>query len=169
MDAKREIKINQSGQALIEFLLFIPFMMMAYSLMLSLGNSINGSINQQKIARSYYFYKIQNNSMAPQRGDSGNFQLHGMDYIGWMTQIEGCQDQGKPEACCYQLRLPVAKKAGDECAEPYTDQSTQFIRVMTVFGVCPTTYTRDGGGYYSREPRTQAMNSLISSSGCTNQ
>mgnify|MGYP001231508587 FL=1 len=39
---------NEDGQSIIEFLLFLPFIIMMYSVVMSLGSAINASINQQK-------------------------------------------------------------------------------------------------------------------------
>lgn len=143
--------LNEKGQALIEFLLFLPFMLMMYSLVLSIGNAINGSINQNKVTRSYFYYRLQNNSMAPTPRRQGgatfpsDWNTFGMAFVGWMEQFEGGQDTGKPEAPCYRLRLPLGNSSTDKCAETYSEETTQFIRVMTVFGVCGATYRNING------------------------
>ena len=56
---------HQKGQALIELIIFLPLMFMFYSMISGFANAINGSINQQKIARSYFYYRLQNNSTIP--------------------------------------------------------------------------------------------------------
>ena len=58
-------KNNQTGQALIELIIFLPLMFMFYSMISGFANAINASINQQKVARAYFYYKVQNNSTIP--------------------------------------------------------------------------------------------------------
>ncbi|MCY4523174.1 MAG: hypothetical protein OXB84_00400, partial [Halobacteriovoraceae bacterium] len=55
MDVEKK-KIYSKGQALIELLVFFPFLILLIIAMLKLASAINGSINQQKAVRSYFFY-----------------------------------------------------------------------------------------------------------------
>jgi hypothetical protein len=140
---------KQNGQALIEFIFFLPFMLMTYSVILAIGNAINGSINQQKAVRGYIFYRIQHNSTVPQRRNSDQAYMawtkFGMYNIGWMDELEG----QTPIMPCYKLNLPVGQGAGDECREAYAGSTTQYIRVGTVYGLCGKTYVRSGSLVYS--------------------
>ncbi|MBD64025.1 MAG: hypothetical protein CME62_02380 [Halobacteriovoraceae bacterium] len=146
MDAKKPIQ-NEEGQALIEFILFIPFLLYLYFSILSMGNAINGSINQQKLARSYFYYRAANNSTLPRPSRSGNeptdnFSTFGMQIMGWANRFEGLA----PVAPCYKFIFPVENAEGDECGEAYSETNTRFIRVQTVYGICGATYTKDDGG-----------------------
>jgi hypothetical protein len=144
MDVKNIIN-SDDGQGLIEFLLFLPLMLMMYSVTLSISNSINASINQQKIARGYFYYRMQNNSMIPkprrggQEEPSKNWNVFGMQIIGWNVALEN----NRPVAPCYKMNLPFASSDDDSCEESYSDRTTQFIRVLTVYGVCGATYYKE--------------------------
>ena len=140
---------NQKGQALVEFMLFLPFMLMLYATISSIGNALNGSINQQKITRSYFYYRAQNNSMLPKPYQSNSdWKLYGMSINGWLENFSGggTGDGGEPLAPCYKFDLPLGDTADDECEESYASNTTQYIRVGTVYGVCGTTYSNEDGG-----------------------
>lgn len=143
MDAKKIF--NQKGQALVEFMLFLPFMLMLYATISSIGNALNGSINQQKITRAYFYYRAQNNSTLPKPKNSfPNWKLFGMVINGWK---ESFADGGQiPLAPCYKFNLPLGDTSGDECEEGYTSSTTQYIRVGTVYGVCGATYSNEDSG-----------------------
>ncbi len=158
MDVKKEkilnIKEDEKGQALVEFLLFLPFILMMYSVTLSISNAINASINQQKVTRAYFYYRMQNNATIPKprRFDSSppyyNWQTFGMQFIGWSRDMK---DQN-PVAPCFKFNIPLGAKKGDECEKGYSEKTTQFIRVGTVYGVCGATYKRNGSGEINRAP-----------------
>lgn len=140
--------LKQKGQALIELILFLPFMLMMYTVVVSLGDAIHGSINQQKAVRGYFYYRIQNSSQVtrPLRSNGvpgfTNWTVFGQFWVGWADYLEG----NSPVFPCYRLNLPLAAASGDECAEPYTEPTTQFIRVGTVYGICGATMTMETGG-----------------------
>ncbi len=148
---------NQKGQGLIEFLLFLPLMLMMYSVTLALSGSINASINQQKVARGFFYYRMQNNSTIPKprRGGeaepSQSWSAFGSQIIGWSERLDGDQ----PLAPCYELNLPFSGREGDTCEGNYSDPTTQFIRVMTVYGVC-------GASYFKNEARNNVAYPLSS-------
>ena len=139
-------KQNQKGQALIELIIFLPLMFMFYSMISGFANAINGSINQQKIARSYFYYRTQGNSMIPKPDADRtymNWKSFGMFYIGWKDRFtSGSDESGKPLAPCYKLSIPLAPGTTDNCEEKYTTKSTMFIRVQTVYGICGASYVR---------------------------
>lgn len=148
MVAKKTKILSQKGQGLIEFLLFVPFMLMMYSVVLTISNSLNASINQQKIARSYFYYRLQNNSMFPQPGRDGveqseSWQFFGMQIMGWAETFQG--SSSTPVAPCFKLKLPLGTVEDDGCEESYSEETTQFIRVATVYGVCGATMENQSG------------------------
>ena len=137
---------NQKGQALIEFMLFLPFILMMYSVTLSISASINGAINQQKITRGYFYYRAMNNSSMPKpRRDSpiyNKFRVFGQQISGWRDQLRGIT----PLKACYKFRIPFAAgTGGDDCEVGYQNRITQLIRVGTVYGVCAETHVTSGG------------------------
>lgn len=140
---------NEQGQALIELIIFLPLMFMFYAMISGFANAINGSINQQKITRSYFYYRAQNNSTIPKpnKGDGGsyaheNWKQFGMFFIGWRDDFV----DGKPMAPCYQLTGPFGPSDSDTCeSTEYSQPTTQFIRVQSVYGICGGTYISNGG------------------------
>lgn len=157
---------NNKGQALVEFILFLPFMLMLYATISSLGNAINGSINQQKATRAYFFYINQNNSMAPKpiknNPIESAWKLFGMSIMGWSEKF----DQEVPVATCYNFKLPLGDTAGDECDEAYEAKSTQFIRVGTVFGVCGATYSNENQEIILLPGSSNQLTSVAAAQGC---
>jgi hypothetical protein len=161
-------KMNQKGQALIELVIFLPLMFMFYSMISGFANAINGSINQQKIARSYFYYRIQNNSNMPKPSwDPGdpiyNWGQFGMFFIGWKDYFV----DRKPVAPCYRLTIPLQAGSSDTCEERYNTPTTQFIRVQTAYGACGATYQRiDREFYHVPDFTGGTYSTLIDRSGC---
>ena len=172
---------NQRGQALVEFILFLPFMLMLYSTVVILGDSIHGSINQQKVTRGYFYFRIQNSPTITRPFRSGGIPIYtnwtnfGMFFIGWSDFL----DNEQPVYPCYKLNLPFSSAAGDTCEDTYSNgsgglPSTQFIRVGTVYGACGATISRStnaGPGEYVEQPvngsTADTVLSVISDSSCT--
>ena len=158
---------NQRGQALVEFIMFLPFMLMMYTVVVSLGDAIHGSINQQKVTRSYFYYRLQNNSQIskPQRNGSSLFNdqwtLFGHTFIGWADYLDG----KTPFLPCYKLNLPFAPAADDKCDEAYDSVTTQFIRVGTVYGLCGATMEKRNGEFLDL-PASQEIDPVVVSSSC---
>lgn len=146
--AAKKIKIlDHKGQALIEFVLFLPFMMMMYMSILTIGNAINGSINQQKITRGYFYYRLSNNSTMPRPlrdpsrpEPSEGWSIFGMQIIGWADKFEG----RNPVSACYKFALPF-EDSEEECDDKFTETKTPFIRTETVYGLCGATYQKHTG------------------------
>lgn len=131
-------KKSESGQALVEFIIFLPFMLMMYTVVVSLGDAIYGSINQQKATRAYFYFRIKNNSQISKPQYSGASLINdtwtqfGHFFIGWANELRG----DDPFMPCYRLNLPFAPASGDSCDDSYSNLTTQFVRVGTVYGVC---------------------------------
>ncbi len=174
---------NNKGQALIEFIFYLPALMILYFIILSIGNSINGSINQQKVSRGYYFARIKNNSYVPKpewnraNGYPADWQLFGMSVLGYKINTFGESEEGdNPESACYRTPLASiptnsrqiasstnAPKALTDpgCEEPYEEPRTQNIRVYTVFGICGATYQNVGGVISVRSDSSNVQGCLI--------
>jgi len=135
---------NQKGQALIELIVFLPLMFALYGIISGFANAINGSINQQKITRSYFYFRIQNNSMIPKTDTAiaMTWSKFGMHFIGWADFLEG----DDPVMPCYEVTIPLTPQGGDDCNKEYNQESTQFIRVGTVYGVCGATFSQTPAG-----------------------
>ena len=157
MDVKKFLK--EEGQAMMEFVLFLPFMMMMYFSILSIGNAINGSINQQKAARGYFYYRMGNSSMMPKARRQGiepsdDWGTFGMQIMGWAESFEG----DSPVAPCFKFQMPLGEIDEDECRKAYTGTKTQFIRVQTVYGICGATYKKIGNNQKIRLPGGSGFN-----------
>jgi hypothetical protein len=135
------MKKNQRGQALIELIIFLPLMFTLYSIISGFAGAINGSINQQKATRAYAFYINQNSSNFPNPGSMGpEMQKSGQNVVGWKSKLDGTA----PLMPCYRISLPTKGSKSENCDESYSEQTTQNIRVGTVFGLCGGTYARQG-------------------------
>ena len=162
-------KNNQKGQALIELIIFLPIMFMFYSMISGFANAINGSINQQKIARAYFYYRVQNNSTIPKPDDGNTHQSwtkFGMFFIGWKDYFES----QKPVAPCYRISVPMAASDTDKCEEKYTTNTSMYIRVQTVYGVCGATQMRiDNDVVQVPDSNTGDFTSVYDKASCTIQ
>jgi hypothetical protein len=133
------MKKNEKGQALIELIIFLPLMITLYSVVGGFANSINGSINQQKITRAYFYYRVQNNSTipGPQGVPFNTWKQFGMFFIGWRDYFKG---NDIPVMPCYKISLPFKDAPQDKCEDKYSQSKTLWVRVGTVYGVCGATY-----------------------------
>jgi hypothetical protein len=164
---QNQILKDDKGQALMEFVLFLPFMMMMFLSILSISNSINGSINQQKIVRGYFYYRASNNSTIPRPSRTGSessdgWQTFGMQIIGWAERFQG----NTPVAPCYKFQLPFADDTEDSCEAAYSTPQTQFIRVQSVYGICGATYTKGAANHNERHPLIANPTQVTSGSAC---
>lgn len=136
---------NKKGQALFEMVLFLPFLIILYSMFYTIGNSINGSINQQKAVRGYFYSLLKGNSYVNTYADLVHFQgiafnKIGFASVGWRERSEN-QGQRVFAPCFHFVNL---LNAGDveDCAKRERDSdSTKIIRVYTYYGVCGPVYT----------------------------
>lgn len=154
MDVKKlkNILKNEKGQGLIEFFLFLPFILMMYSICLSLASSINAAINQQKITRGYFYYKMSNNSMAPGPRRDGNVPEAAWTDYSMHVNIWGesfLNGSDKVKATCFKFEVPLGESEGDDCESAYSERTTQYIRVATAYGICGATYN-NGGNIFNR-------------------
>lgn len=154
---------NKKGQAVFEFVLFLPIFITLYFFLVNIGGSINGSINQQKVTRGYFYARIKNNSTLPvPNPDSpgnpvGAWQRFGMQYVGWREQWASGGEV--PQTNCYKLALPLGKEDSDDC-EQWNENTTQFVRPRTVYGVCGATYLIQGG-FSERDTQVSDVGSCL--------
>ena len=142
---------KNKGQALFEFMVFLPLFIFLTVLMVRMGNSINGSINQQKVTRGYFYYITKNNSNIPDREDikilgleEGHNQI-GMATLGWKEKFIN----QVPYATCYKVeRLLNSENDIEQCdrinRQGYT---SNFIRLYTFYGICGETYMNRNGSF----------------------
>ncbi len=160
----------ERGQALIELLIFLPLIVTLYSVISGFANSINGSINQQKVARAYFYNRIQNNSTIPGPklvGESfSGWSLFSVFFIGWKDYFEGGVAPVMP---CYKVSIPLKNGAAEEkCEKEYGEPRTLWVRVGTVYGICGGSYFHSNGKvYYLPDNRQTNFVSMVDKSSCT--
>jgi hypothetical protein len=137
------------GQALIELIIFLPLIIGLYSVISGFANSINSSINQQKITRSYFYNRIQNNSNFPGPGlfdfdTYSRWRFFSVFFIGWKDYFNG----ESPIMSCHRANIPFKNRPDDKCENAYDKDQTLWIRVGTVYGVCGATYFYNSGRVY---------------------
>lgn len=139
---------NSKGQALFEFLIFLPFTFILITVFITMGNSINGAINQQKITRGYFYYDLKNNSMAPNSKrvlrwyTSAGLSRTSVSVLGW--KVKNDASGLYPVSSCYRVN-PMLTGSTDETCEDTTsikgdDTPSAFVRIYTVYGICATPY-----------------------------
>ena len=140
-----EKKQSESGQALIELIIFLPLIVSLYAVIAGFASSINGSINQQKVTRAYFYYRVQNNSTIPGPSTSEflAWKKFGLFYIGWKERFSGGGET--PEMPCYKVNIPFKSTPTDTCEQPYSVENTIWVRVGTVYGICGATYFNNNG------------------------
>lgn len=132
----------QKGQALFEFLVFIPLIFILLSLFMTIQSALNASINQQKFTRGFFYNIVQNDSRLPNsnaldaiRGDG--VQMASIYAFGWKEASKG----QVPLAPCFKIKTFFGNPSNEQCTPGETTKDTsQFIRVKTVYGVCGATY-----------------------------
>ncbi|MBT3235456.1 MAG: hypothetical protein HN353_05870 [Bdellovibrionales bacterium] len=138
----KSITTSESGQAIFEMIVFLPFFVILLSVMLTVGSSINGSINQEKATRGYFFYLAKGNSNFP--GPKSLSEMSALSSVG--TFSIGWQDysEGKlPVSSCYKLNALISKNSGETCQTPEAGSDiTRFVRLYTVFGICTSLFRR---------------------------
>ncbi len=154
---KKKVLLNESGQAIFEFIIFLPVLLLLYGVIVALSGAINGSINQQKALRGYTFARLKGDSTVPIRvqietlGDKGAERIGMFNYI-WAERIT---PDKTPVAPCY--KIPIFgyndSEACDDVQE-VDDLFSPFVRVKTAFGICGATYGfPEGGSKIYRMPK----------------
>ena len=135
--------LNQKGQAIFEFLIFIPFLAFLYTIFYTVGNSINGSINQQKSVRGYFYTLVKGNPYLLTKQDLDSLREKGIKKagffsIGWSEKSDG----DKKYAHCFQFASMFKSGSDEECdskARPMPESSV-YVRIFTAYGVCGAVY-----------------------------
>lgn len=156
---------NQKGQALFEMILFLPILLFLYTIYYTVGNSISGSINQQKAVRGYFYNRLKGNSYLVSLGElrgfaDGGFKTIGFNSLGWDEKMIS----ENPLAPCFKFSSLLKNNSAEECEEDTREEegSSRFIRLFTYYGVCGPTYAigtelAGTGPYYDIPPQLQAQ------------
>lgn len=159
--------LNDKGQAIFELILFLPFLMFLYTIYYTVGNSISGSINQQKAVRGYFYALVKGNSYITPLPDLKSFRLKGVtrvgfNSVGWVDHLDGT----KSFAPCFQFSTFLKNGSTEKCDDSTraAEGSSSFIRLFTYYGVCGpmVTKTTQDPDAFDINPSNQA-----SSTSCT--
>jgi len=162
---------DQEGQAIFEVLVFLPLLIFLYTILFNVGNSINVSINQQKVTRRYFYYLIKGNSYLPSQADLQSFKdgyvSVGMSVIGFKDKTDGGAATGSPLAPCFKFNSFLTGSTDETCEEATEEErATSFIRVFTAYGICGETYSLQNGHWLAlygqqdgiRDPKSDPRN-----------
>ena len=156
---------------MFEFIVFLPFLLFILTIIFTVGNAINGSINQQKAVRRYFFHYYKGNSTIPLAGDltflaGRGLRLVGAVSVGWREKSTG-GETGQSFATCYPFSRLFGESDDDDCFSPSLDDEgrSNYIRIYTQFGVCGETY----GISNDSDTFSPAYFARAYSSGCTLQ
>ena len=140
---------NHRGQAIFEFIIFLPIILIFYGVIVAVSSAINGSINQQKATRGFTYGLIKGNPTIPIRilvrtnfedGDE-KVRLQGM-FVHLYGDRLTTGEPRQPYATCYQVPS-YGQGEAEQCDDPITDpndKSSPLIRVKTAYGLCGATY-----------------------------
>lgn len=128
---------------MFEFIIFLPFVVVLFKMFLNIGGAINGSINQQKSLRGYFFYLNKGNSYFPDKSLLDNelksFAQVGFYALGYIEQLKG----ETPIAPCYKIE-PFFGEDFDKCLDKPKENKSQFIKPKTMFGLCGPVFVNNG-------------------------
>jgi hypothetical protein len=168
-DMKKLIK-NEKGQAIFELILFLPFLVFMVSIFYTIGNSISGSINQQKAVRNYFYFLVKNNSyintakeLESYATDNGMKSV-GYAAIGWREKSVADKVSFAP---CFQFASMLRNNSSNETcdgSERGENDTSHYIRVFTFYGVCGPAYMlpAEGGAKMILDPTRQNNPTLCS-------
>ncbi len=156
MDVKNQSS-NESGQALFEFIMFLPFVLIILHALFTIANSINAGINQQKSLRGYYFQLLKSDSMGLASEDidtlhGAGVRFVGFNAIGWKEKfINGDQ----PASPCFGMTKLIGQNQGQTCDEIVTQgEPSAYIKLFNVFGICTKTYLPNNDSFDLNEAST---------------
>ncbi len=151
---KKKIFKNEKGQALFEFIFFLPFMLIFYTMIIHIAGAINGSINQQKSLRGIFFGRLKGNiTTPPERLAKSVAEETGANFFGMYSLIYSVRSEGRAAvAACYNIPL-FGTPDPEECdeAQDREDISSPNVHVKTGFGICGMSYRNDPVSGYERE------------------
>ncbi|MDO9182974.1 MAG: hypothetical protein Q7U04_11230 [Bacteriovorax sp.] len=157
--------LNQNGQALFEMILFLPFLMFLYTIYYTAGNSISGSINQQKAVRGYYYALEKGNSYIVPYTDLKSFRDKGtnkvgFNSVGWNQHLASGSKGEQSFAPCFKFSSFLKNNSTETCdgSDREAEDMSRFVRLFTFYGVCGPYYTQNNffPDYFEIDPSAQA-------------
>lgn len=137
--------VNRKGQALFEFMIFLPIMIILYGIVIAISSAINGSINQQKATRGFIYGYIKGSPTIPVRilireNLGENVRIQGMFAYLFGDSLDPGPPP-RPHATCYDVPTYGQVEPEDcEASVDSADRSSPLIRVKTGYGLCGATY-----------------------------
>ncbi len=164
MGARERKILNSQGQAIFEFIVFVPFYLYLLTVLMSFGNSINASINQNKVIRGFFYRDIAGYSYPPIKRDLELLSNNGLDVVG--MALIGYRDRSEGEnaiSACVGVQRYIGSDGADETCEepPDGETSTRFIRIFTGYGVCGESWSGGSSGFYGRSHGQVSSGSCI--------
>lgn len=168
---KKKIVGNQSGQALFELIIFIPFLIFLYTIYSTAGDSISASINQQKAVRGYFYGLVMGNSYLNNPLELAEFTRFSVKTVGFSAL--GWREKGNANgttafAPCFKFSSILKNNnTNEECdsKEREEEGKSRFIRVFTFYGVCGPVYSEIDSGaskFYWIHPSAQSNSAYCS-------
>lgn len=139
VDKLKNILYNKNGQALFEMILFLPFLLFFYSVFFTIGNSLSGSINQQKAVRGYFYNLVKHNSYLISTPDLKFYESEGMKQVGFYTiGWRDYSDGVTPVANCFEFSSLSKNKSKEVCLDKTRNpaEMSHFVRIFTAYGIC---------------------------------
>jgi len=90
------VNMDQKGQSVFEFIIFVPFLVFLFTIFYTCGSAINGSINQQKAVRGYFYSLVKGNSYVIGTQDLDIYKSKSMSQVGFFAI--GWSEHGQDEA-----------------------------------------------------------------------
>lgn len=153
---------NEKGQAIFEMILFIPFILFLYTIYYTAGNALNGSINQQKAVRGYFYISMKGNSYVNNTVDLNILKGSGMKKIGfnafgWTDHMGG--SGGKETfGTCFKFSSILKNGSNEDCDsnERENPGSSRYVRLFTFYGVCGPSYSTNAQDQLYVDPSRQS-------------
>ena len=148
----KKISLKEEGQAIFELLVFLPVFLFLFVVIYNIGNSINISINQQKATRRYFYYIQKGNSFLPSYSLLTEWKNRGFTYSGiTMMGYQNDQISDQPLAPCFKFPTFLTGATDEVCEDKIEDQQSNFIKIMTAYGICGETFRLTDDGFWNSE------------------
>lgn len=167
---KNKKLLSEQGQAIFELIVFLPLLLLVLTVMITVGNAISSSINQQKVTRGYFYYILRNNSQGinsidlKEYGATRGMTNVGMFSIGWRRSEVGQSDDQIFATCFRFSSLFSADNTDENCDEPNlgSESKTSIIRLYTAYGICSDVFSLNQDGELVSNPLSRAIAGLCS-------
>jgi hypothetical protein len=169
MDARAKKKnkyiIDEKGQAFFEMIMFVPFMLFLFTLIVTFGNSVNGAINQNKLLRGFFYTTTRNNSYGHTLKTLTDLQGFGMDSSGLHNLAFAEDSEGNNRfASCYRINRFFGGRNEEECKDRTSGaEESAYIRVFTYYGLCGANWRYNGQVFENQDFQANTI------SACRNQ